>query len=58
MDRCTSKPIRLKSMGGRSVAEMLDALERKSAPTSDGRRRRGMWTQEFLASGKPGKASG
>jgi len=56
MNRRTMKPIDLKSAGRKRVSDMLDALERGSAVASEGRRVRGMWTQEFLASGKPGKA--
>jgi len=58
MDRRTIKPIRLKSMGRRHVSDMLEALERKSAFGPGAPSAPRMWTQEFLASGKPGKAPG
>lgn len=58
MDRRTMRPIRLKATGRRRVAEMLGAIERGAAPASEASRKPGVWTQVFLASGKPGKAPG
>lgn len=60
MDRRETKPIRLRSTERRRVAAvsgMLGALEGKPASGSKARPASRLWTQEFLASGKPGKLS-
>jgi len=54
--RRAEKPIALKALAARrstALTELISDLEGKSRPRSQ----RALWTQEFLASGKIGKAA-
>ena len=52
------KPIRLKAATGRTTPE-IDAMQAAlEGRTSSRRSHETLWTREFLASGKPGKAPG